>query len=122
VARRLLVGLAAAAVALGGYAVAAPSVGLEWPSPERLPGSFDRAGWSFHRTTACRSRAWWYRTQRIPSTFVRVGTLTSAVGFDEPPVYAWSFNRGVPRGDYTTLFVQTDSDCLVGYGNVDAGG
>jgi hypothetical protein len=111
----------AVVVVLAGYAAVAPSLGYEWPYPQRLPVHFERGRWTFDRDDGCHSRDWWYRTQQTQRTFTRVDSLTSAIGVGGSPVYAWSF-EGAPGGDYTTLFVQRSSGCFTAYANHDAGG
>jgi hypothetical protein len=88
-------------------------LGLVWPVPLLLPGSFNWRGTRYERTPQC-----WASPQAAEAVLaqppVRVGTLQSALWFGDQPIYSYEPGIGWPAQPREWLLVP-DKACLREY-------
>ena len=110
VGRRWLRGAVLAVGGVACYAVVSVSfLGLVWPYPLMLPGSFTWRGTRYERALGCWPSAG-AAEQVLGQLPVPVGTLGSALWFGEQPIYSYEPSPGWPA-QRTWLLVR-DGPCL----------
>jgi hypothetical protein len=115
-------GVVVVALALAAAAYAAPRRGLEWPYPQRLPGSFvshywPHHPWNYDKASGCQSASWWKRQDRNFYPLRRVGTMPSAWWFGGSALLAQGGgDLGLGAAAFLpTVWVKTDAGCFVLY-------